>query len=62
MKILKPMTIEHLRSFAGFENVSDEEATNILTTTKEYAVILYSIYKGLKEKNKGIKLKKLLAA
>ena len=62
MKMLKPLTIERLRSFAGFENVSDEEASNILTTTKDFAVILYSIYKGLKEKHKGIRLKKLHVA
>lgn len=40
---LRVITIEELRQFDGFENVSDEKATEIIETVKELALITYSI-------------------
>lgn len=38
------LTIEKLREFRGFENVSDEEAEKVIHSVKELSVILYQYY------------------
>lgn len=50
----KPMTPDQLRSFKGFENVTDEMAKYIIDTLEEFSIILYDHY--LKETNKKKKL------
>lgn len=49
-KIIKEnLTVEELRTFEGFENVSDEEGTAILETIITFSDIVFSIYS--KQKN-----------
>ncbi|MCO6499675.1 MAG: hypothetical protein J5I47_04750 [Vicingus serpentipes] len=38
--VSKPMTPERLRSYKGFEDVTDQEARNIIETLKTYSKIL----------------------
>lgn len=40
----KRITVEQLRKYKGFENVSDEEASNIVETLYKLAVIAYHCY------------------
>lgn len=48
----KRITVEQLRKYKGFENVSDEEAGNIVETLYKLAVIAYHCYIE-QENNKG---------
>jgi len=44
-KIIKEnLTVAELRTFDGFENVSDEEGTAILATIITFSDIVFSIY------------------
>lgn len=38
------LTIAQLKSFQGFENISDEEAMEILVQLKEFSLMLYSVF------------------
>jgi predicted ATP-binding protein involved in virulence len=42
------LTIESLRQFEGFENVSDEEADDIVKSLEQLAVLLYAHVKKMK--------------
>jgi len=42
---LQDLTIEKLRTFAGFENTSNEEAENIIQTIKQFTIIAYNCYR-----------------
>ena len=46
----KLLNIERLRSIHGFEKITQIEAEHILNAIKEYSIILFSVYKGLKKK------------
>ena len=49
-KIIKEnLTVEELRTFEGFENVSDEEGAAMLETIIKFSDIVFSIYS--KQKN-----------
>jgi len=48
----KRITVEQLRKYKGFENVSEEEANNIVETLYQLAVIAYYCYME-QENNKG---------
>lgn len=43
LKEQKEVTKEELKKYKGFENISDEEANNVLTTLKTLAEILLTI-------------------
>ena len=49
-KIIKEnLTVEELRTFEGFENVSDEEGKAILETIITFSDIVFSIYSKQKK-------------
>ncbi len=53
MKKYKRLTIDELRSCKGFENVSDEEANNIVEALEKLSILFYELYhkqKALKQK------------
>lgn len=41
------LTIEKLRTFKGFENVSDEEGENIIRTIKDYTIVAYHVFEKI---------------
>jgi hypothetical protein len=41
----KPLTIEKLKEFKGFENLTEAEALNIVDSIQKLAIIHYEIYK-----------------
>jgi hypothetical protein len=54
MKITNALNVERLRNFQGFEEVSQNEGEHILQTLKDYSIILYSVYKTIKQKQQKI--------
>lgn len=42
----KPLTIEKLRTFAGYENTSDEEAAATVDSIQQFALVLYGCVKN----------------
>ena len=51
-KIIKEdLTLDELRAFEGFENVSDEEGLTILHTIITFSDIVFSIYSKQKSAN-----------
>jgi len=47
------LTIEKVRQFKGFENISDEAAENIIDTLKQLSLITYEYYITTKQKKKN---------
>ena len=47
------LTLEELRTFEGFENVSDEEGLAILHTVITFSDIVYAIYAKQQQSNEG---------
>jgi len=45
------LTVEKLRTYKGFENVSEEQAIQDITTIKAFARILYEKYKQENQKS-----------
>jgi hypothetical protein len=39
----EPLTIESLRAYEGCKNYSDEQATNIISTLRQYAITLLKV-------------------
>jgi hypothetical protein len=51
-KIIKEdLTVDELRTFEGFENISDEEGLAILHTIITFSDIVFSIYSKQKSDN-----------
>lgn len=48
------LTIQQLRQYPGFENVSDEEAGETIRQLKELSLILYNIFQTRQRKKKLI--------
>jgi hypothetical protein len=47
------LTIQTLKKFKGFENVTNEEASNIIYTIEQFSKVVYEMYlKSLQHKNK----------
>jgi hypothetical protein len=46
------LTIEKLRTFAGFENTNNGEAENIIQTIKQFTIIAYNCYRKNIEQEK----------
>jgi len=45
----KGLTVEKLRTFKGFENVTDEKALEIIDNLKRFAIIACKYYRIYKE-------------
>ena len=43
------LTVETVKQFKGFENISDEEAENIAWTLKEYSLLTYEYFMELEQ-------------
>jgi hypothetical protein len=41
----KRLTIERVRQEKGLEHLTDEEATNVVDTLEQYAIIMYNLFK-----------------
>jgi hypothetical protein len=48
------LTIEKVREFKGFENVSNDEAEKIISTLEQFAMIAYEQYIQFKKGKKDI--------
>ena len=46
------LTIEKLKQFKGFENINDEQATNIAACLKEFSLLAYHYYLKTKASEK----------
>jgi len=42
------LTIEKVKGFKGFENISDDEANNIALSIKQFSMLAYNYYKRFK--------------
>ncbi|MBI4947907.1 MAG: hypothetical protein HY840_16070 [Bacteroidetes bacterium] len=49
-KDYEDLTIEKVKSFKGFENISDEEAANIAYSLKQFSLLTYRYYTRQKQK------------
>ena len=58
----EPLTIEKLRSFEGLENLTDEEAQEIIFSLVQLASITFELFKELKEDEQNTETKLKLAA
>jgi hypothetical protein len=45
------LTIEKVKGFKGFENISDDEANDIALSIKQFSLLAYNYYKKFKKKN-----------
>ena len=43
------LTIEKVKQFKGFENISDDEACNIAFSLKQFSLLAYNYYRKVKE-------------
>ena len=57
----KPLTVETLRTFAGFENVSDEEANEIIFSIQLFAELFHEFYVGLEKMKSSGEIKDIIA-
>ena len=48
--IHEDLTVEKVKQFKGFENISDEEAENIAYSLKQFSLLTYRYYQRLKKK------------
>lgn len=44
------LTIEKLKTFKGFESVSEDEAAKIIYSIKEFSIIAYHYYLDIKKR------------
>lgn len=51
-EIPEDLTIEKVKQFKGFENISDEEAENIAYSLKQFSLLTYRYYQRLKKKER----------
>ena len=49
-KIPEDLTVEKVKQFKGFENISDEEAENIAYSLKQFSLLTYRYYQRQKKK------------
>lgn len=49
-KVYENLTIEKVKSFPGFENMSDEEAANVAYSLKQFSLLTYRYYTRQKQK------------
>jgi ABC-type siderophore export system fused ATPase/permease subunit len=57
----KPLTIETLRSFSGFENVTDEEANEIIFSVQQFAELFHEFYMELERMKERGEIKDIIA-
>lgn len=51
----EPSSVESLRTFKGFENISEEEANEIILSLRAFAALVFD-YCKLKQKSKVIQI------
>jgi hypothetical protein len=51
LKGTSPLTIEKLKTYPGFENLSDEEATDAVRSIKACAQFFFELYVANKKEN-----------
>ena len=49
-EIPEDLTVEKVKQFKGFENISDEEDENIAYSLKQFSLLTYRYYQRQKEK------------
>lgn len=49
-EIPEDLTVEKVKQFKGFENISDEEAENIAYSLKQFSLLTYRYYQRQKKK------------
>ena len=45
----RPLTPAQLRTFKGYENISDEEAKNIIQSVQQFTIIAYQLFQKLNQ-------------
>lgn len=58
----EPLTIEKLKTFEGLENLTDEEAQEIIFSLVQLASITFELFKELNEDEQNTETKLKLAA
>lgn len=51
----EPLSVESLRTFNGFENISDDEANDVIISLRAFAALVFD-YCNLKQKSKVINI------
>lgn len=57
----KPLTIETLRSFSGFEKVNDEEANEIIFSVQIFSELFHEFYVQLEKMKERGEIKDIIA-
>lgn len=53
MKKHKKLSVDELRNFPGFENVTEEEAEQVIKTLENLSILFYELF--MKEKIENVK-------
>lgn len=60
-KVEEKLTIEKIKMIEGYENITDEEAQNIIDTIKRFARLTYKAYRFYQEQQQEDQEQKLAA-